>query len=243
MKSIYSIFGNQVSDDPKVSNNTKATLFSQTFWDENKHLDYIVYPKCEHLMKNVDPQTVSDKSKLYKGKGEISMTGNNNTVKFPESFAQSTDGKYVKYKLTNAKHDENAERLYNMVYAGKSGNGADATGDGWKYRGRGVIQLTGRANYRNAYKTCKNVFKLNLEYDWEDYPEKVIENHKQSIYASVAWFYNSPFFSSGSDKLKNLDNMTSYEVTKVVNSKMEGKANRKKYFDELISDFNLFYCE
>ena len=240
---IYSVFGNQKSDDPNVVNNTKTTLFSQTFWDDNKHLDYIVNRECIHLMKNVDPQTVSDKNKLYKGKGEISRTNNNNTVKFPESFEQSTDGKYVKYKLSDTKHDENAERLFNMVYAGKSGNGTEATGDGWKYRGRGVIQLTGRANYRAAYNTCKNVFKLKLEYNWEDYPDKVLENHKQSIYASVAWFYNSSKFSIGNDKLKNLDNMTSYEVTRVVNSKMEKKENRKKYFDNLISDFNLFYCE
>lgn len=44
----------------------------------------------------------------------------------------------------------NPQKLANKVYAGRNGNGDEASGDGWEFRGRGLFQLTGRANYKAA---------------------------------------------------------------------------------------------
>lgn len=49
-----------------------------------------------------------------------------------------------------APYVRNPERLANRVYAGRIGNGPQASGDGWRFRGRGLKQLTGRANYHRA---------------------------------------------------------------------------------------------
>jgi putative chitinase len=49
-----------------------------------------------------------------------------------------------------AKYARNPQALANNVYAGRMGNGNEASGDGWRFRGRGPLQLTGRHNYTKA---------------------------------------------------------------------------------------------
>lgn len=73
----------------------------------------------------------------------------------------------------------NPEKLANYVYAGRLGN--TEPGDGWKYRGGGLIQLTGRGNYREAAAA--------LGVPLEDAPQKI----EQPIVAarSAGWFWQS----------------------------------------------------
>ena len=71
---------------------------------------------------------------------------------FSENLNYSTDGlkkifgKYFPGDLATS-YARNPEKIANRVYGARMGNGAEATGDGWKYRGRGALQLTGKDNY------------------------------------------------------------------------------------------------
>ena len=71
---------------------------------------------------------------------------------FTENLNYSADGlqkifgKYFPGTLEES-YSRNPEKIANRVYASRMGNGAEASGDGWKFRGRGALQLTGKDNY------------------------------------------------------------------------------------------------
>lgn len=95
----------------------------------------------------------------------------------------------------------NPKGLANVVYANKNGNGSPMSGDGWKYRGRGLIQLTGRGNYRDA--------EVGLGRPYIDQPELVAQPADACL--TAAWFWHSK-------KLNVLaDSSLIDEITRAVN--------------------------
>lgn len=79
-----------------------------------------------------------------------------------------------------ARYERRPEAIANFVYALRNGNGDEASGDGWRYRGAGLIQLTFKNNHRAASKH----FGIPLEAfgDWLRTPEGASR--------SAAWFWN-----------------------------------------------------
>jgi len=82
---------------------------------------------------------------------------------FSENLNYSADGlnkifpKYFRNAGRDAKSfARNPERIANIVYASRMGNGNEASGDGWKFRGRGALQLTGKDNYKAFSDYLKN---------------------------------------------------------------------------------------
>lgn len=129
---------------------------------------------------------------------------------FPKYFHEDNVMRYVK----------NPKAIANKVYSNRMGNGDEDSGDGWKYKGRGFIQLTGKNNYAKITK--------DLGVDFINSPELLITDKYACM--SAGWFF-SPIISK-------LDNMSVMDVTKYVNGGLNGLADREKkylYLNKILS--------
>jgi len=105
----------------------------------------------------------------------------------------------------------NPEKIANKVYAGRMGNGDEESGDGWKYHGRGLIQLTGRDNYAN----CGSSLNLDLLGN----PDLLLEPKYATL--SAGYFWNRKQLNLLAD-VKDYDTMT-----KRINGGLIGLDDRK----------------
>ena len=92
-------------------------------------------------------------------------------------------------EATADKYANNPEMIANKVYGGRADLGNTEDGDGWRFHGRGVIQLTGRANY----KTCGDAIGVDLI----NAPELLLE--PQNAVLSAGWFWNKRGLNSLAD--------------------------------------------
>jgi putative chitinase len=114
---------------------------------------------------------------------------------FPKYFNSSQAAAYAR----------KPERIANRVYANRLGNGDEKSGDGWKYRGRGPIQLTGRDNYREA--------GTDLGLDLETHPELVED---PAVGAQVAaWFWKKNGLNERADQARTAKDFD--RISNVVN--------------------------
>lgn len=127
-------------------------------------------------------------------------------VVFPKYFNSSNVDAYAR----------NPEKIANRVYANRMGN--DAEGDGYKYRGRGYIQLTGKANYQ----AFANVSSIP---DVLDNPDKVAT--PLGGMESAIWFWNVHNLN------KYADNDDIKSCTKIVNGGYNGLTERQELYTSL----------
>jgi putative chitinase len=74
---------------------------------------------------------------------------------------RSIFGKYFKDDASALAFERKPEKIANRVYSSRMGNGDEASGDGWKFRGRGYIQLTGKDNYTQFDKSVEDDILAN----------------------------------------------------------------------------------
>ena len=134
--------------------------------------------------------------------------------------AQGLMQTFSKYFTTNDSllFASNPEKIANRVYANRMGNGDEKSGDGWKYRGRGFIQITGKINY----------FQLanDTDLDCLKNPDLLLEEANAMI--SALWFWNK----AGLNKLADKNDIKG--ITRKINGGTIGLAHRQELFKKYL---------
>ena len=135
--------------------------------------------------------------------------------------AKGLCGIFKKYftELSAKEFERKPEKIANIVYANRMGNGNQASGEGYKFRGRGFIQLTGKTNYQAFDKTVEDNIEANPDLVATKYP-----------LLSAAWFWSKNKLNETSDVGATDEVVT--KVTKKVNGGTIGLQDRIKHFKE-----------
>jgi putative chitinase len=139
--------------------------------------------------------------------------------------AKGLNGIFKKYFPTEASAAPYARqpiKIASKVYGGRMGNGPESTQEGYKFRGRGYIQLTGKENYTAFGKAINEDICSN--------PDKVAANY---ALLSAAWFFNKNGLHKMADEGATDTVVT--KITKRVNGGTIGLADRIKHFKEYYS--------
>lgn len=103
------------------------------------------------------------------------------------------------------------QTIANIVYANRMGNGPTSSGDGWRFRGRGFVQITGRDNYTALNRALPEITCVS-------YPEALAATEYAAL--SAAWFWNSRNCNAAADST-----LVS-RVTQLINGGLNGLAQR-----------------
>ena len=127
--------------------------------------------------------------------------------------------KYFKEAGLAEQYQRNPQKIASRVYGGRMGNGPESTGDGFKFRGRGYIQLTGKDNY--------TAFGRAINEDMTANPDKVATHY---ALLSAAWFFSKNGLHRMADE--GASDLVVTKITKRVNGGTIGLPDRIKHFKE-----------
>lgn len=127
---------------------------------------------------------------------------------FPKYFSPQNVVLYARDKV----------KIANRVYANRLGNGNEQSGDGWKYRGRGIIQVTGKANYQ-AFAAWVGDSELLSN------PDRLLRSEALMV-ATAVWFWQANRLADYRDVLT---------VTRKINGGTHGLRERESYYKRLMA--------
>jgi putative chitinase len=143
----------------------------------------------------------------------------NENLNYGAKGLMTTFKKYFPTEALAKQYERKPELIASKVYGGRMGNGVEATKEGWKFKGRGYIQLTGKDNYK--------AFDAIVAENILENPDLVATKYPL---LSAAWYWNSRKINATADLGAGDDTVT--KVTKLVNGGTIGLEDRKKHFKE-----------
>lgn len=144
-----------------------------------------------------------------------STAGLKQTFKF---YKNNTNLAYWHGRSNTHKADQVA--IGNNAYANRMGNGDATSGDGWRYRGRGFIQITGKSNYKRASEVILEVADIDL--NLVQFPDIAGTNTGAVLTALAFW------------KMNKLQGKSIDQVTDVVNRYTDSRQKRRTYYANII---------
>ena len=139
-------------------------------------------------------------------------------LNYSDKALLSVFGKYFNAD-TAVQYARKPEMIANRVYGNRMGNGDEASGDGWKYKGRGLIQLTGKENYTR--------FGNAIGVDIVNNPELVATPEYATL--SAGWFWSA----NGLNKLADAKDILG--MTKRINGGTIGLDHRTELYNKLMA--------
>ena len=194
-----------------------------------------IVPRCEDLTKWIKPlndtfrkfnivkshhlagflaQVAVESDNLNRVEENLRYTAARLVQVWPRRFKDATAAAPYAY---------NPQKLASFVYADRMGNGPERTGDGYRYRGRGLIQITGRGNYEVIGKT--------LELNLVEFPDALLEPKWAALSAGAFWHLRVRDQAADTPGIE--------DDTRIVNGGLHGIEYRKQVYARALGVFSV----
>jgi putative chitinase len=176
---------------------------------------------CDEFGIDTDHRKAAFFAQILHESGHLNYVREN--LNYKTESLQKVFKKYFPTLSDAAKYARDQVRIANKVYAGRMGNGDEASGDGYRFRGRGFIQITGKYNY----ETCGEGLGKDLIAN-PDYLETA-----EGAARSAAWYWKHKKLNALADK-KDIK-----AITKAINGGYIGLADREHLYKNILEKLGL----